>query len=44
MIEKDQIYKCEVCGNKVKIIEIGGGQLKCCGAEMQLADTNTESE
>ena len=44
MIELDQIYKCEICGNKVKIIEIGGGRLKCCGAEMELIEPNPDSE
>ena len=29
-----EIYLCEVCGNKVKVIEAGGGTLVCCGQNM----------
>jgi len=31
-----EIYLCEVCGNKVEVIEVGGGTLVCCGEDMQL--------
>lgn len=42
MIEKDQIYKCSICGNTIKIVEVGGGQLKCCGTEMELINNEEE--
>ena len=29
-----EIYRCEVCGNEVEIITVGGGTLVCCGKEM----------
>lgn len=46
MIELDQIYKCSICGNTVKIVEIGGGQLKCCDTPMELiqSEKNTPNE
>ena len=31
-----QGYRCKVCGNKVKVVEAGGGVLVCCGIPMQL--------
>ncbi len=32
--QNGEIYLCEVCGNKVKVIEAGGGTLVCCGQNM----------
>ena len=34
--EKLQLYKCNICGNLVQIIEQGAGELVCCGEAMQL--------
>lgn len=34
--EVGEIYRCEVCGNVVEVIEIGGGELICCGQPMKL--------
>ena len=34
--EKLQIYKCEICGNIVEILHVGGGELVCCGQPMNL--------
>ena len=42
MIELDQTYKCNICGNKVKIVEVGGGDLMCCAAQMELVDNENE--
>lgn len=39
--KKNEIYKCEVCGNVVEIIEIGGGVLVCCGQDMKLFEEQT---
>lgn len=36
MAEKGEVYKCEICGNVVSVLEGGDGDLVCCGAEMQL--------
>jgi superoxide reductase len=38
MIEKNQIYKCSVCGNIVEVINAGGGTLVCCGKNMELQE------
>jgi desulfoferrodoxin-like iron-binding protein len=29
-------FKCGICGNLVKVEEVGGGQLVCCGQPMDL--------
>jgi len=36
MTEVGQIYLCEICGNKVKVLESGVGTLVCCGKPMKL--------
>nr|1CFW_A Chain A, PROTEIN (DESULFOREDOXIN) [Megalodesulfovibrio gigas]1CFW_B Chain B, PROTEIN (DESULFOREDOXIN) [Megalodesulfovibrio gigas]1DCD_A Chain A, PROTEIN (DESULFOREDOXIN) [Megalodesulfovibrio gigas]1DCD_B Chain B, PROTEIN (DESULFOREDOXIN) [Megalodesulfovibrio gigas]1DHG_A Chain A, PROTEIN (DESULFOREDOXIN) [Megalodesulfovibrio gigas]1DHG_B Chain B, PROTEIN (DESULFOREDOXIN) [Megalodesulfovibrio gigas]1DXG_A Chain A, DESULFOREDOXIN [Megalodesulfovibrio gigas]1DXG_B Chain B, DESULFOREDOXIN [Me len=28
------VYKCELCGQVVKVLEEGGGTLVCCGEDM----------
>lgn len=39
-----EVYKCEVCGNVVEVLEVGGGELVCCGQPMQLIDSGDEYE
>ncbi len=34
--KKGEVYKCQVCGNVVEVIEAGGGELICCGEPMDL--------
>jgi len=34
--EKGEIWKCRVCGNEVKVTEVGGGTLVCCNKSMEL--------
>lgn len=41
MIKLNQIYKCDVCGNIVEVINAGGGTLVCCGKPMRLLEGNT---
>ena len=41
MIQKLQIYKCDVCGNMVEVIHEGEGELVCCGQPMKLMEENT---
>jgi len=41
MVEKKEIYKCEVCGNIVEVVHSGGGVLICCGQPMKLQKENT---
>jgi superoxide reductase len=41
MAKNLEIYKCNICGNIVEVLHGGGGDLVCCGAEMQLMVENT---
>ncbi|HSK69447.1 MAG TPA: desulfoferrodoxin FeS4 iron-binding domain-containing protein [Candidatus Limnocylindria bacterium] len=41
MTELNQVYKCEICGNVVKVLHTGNGVLVCCGEDMILQDENT---
>jgi superoxide reductase len=34
MTEVNDVYLCELCGNKVKVLESGAGALICCGENM----------
>ena len=34
--EVGEIFKCEICGNIVEVLEAGGGELICCGEPMVL--------
>lgn len=38
MIKVNQIYKCSICGNEVKVVAAGGGTLVCCGKDMDLVE------
>ena len=43
----NEVYKCELCGNIVEVVNVGGGELVCCGKPMVLmeektADSSTE--
>jgi superoxide reductase len=29
-----EVYKCDICGNVVSVLESGGGTLVCCGEAM----------
>lgn len=31
-----EIYLCEICGNKIEVLESGMGELVCCGEPMTL--------
>lgn len=41
MTKKFQIYKCEVCGNIVEVVNEGVGELVCCGKSMKLMEEKT---
>lgn len=41
MIARNSVYKCEVCGNIVEVLHIGGGELVCCGKPMKELAENT---
>ena len=39
-----EVYKCEVCGNIVEVLHVGGGELVCCGQPMKLQVEKTEDQ
>ena len=39
--EQRQIYRCNVCGNIVEVLHVGGGELVCCGQPMELLEEKT---
>ena len=41
MTKKNGVYKCDVCGNIVEVLHIGGGDLVCCGEPMRYFEPNT---
>ncbi len=41
MTERNQVYKCELCGNIVEVAHPSGGTLSCCGQSMALLAENT---
>jgi len=41
MIEINQVYKCEICGNIVEVLHKGTGELVCCNQPMKLQKENT---
>ena len=41
MAERLEVYKCDLCGNIVEVLEGGAGELVCCGQPMQLLTENT---
>jgi superoxide reductase len=38
MTDINEIYLCDICGNKVKVVEAGPGVLVCCGQPMAKVD------
>lgn len=44
MSEINQIYKCNVCGNMVEMVHVGGGELVCCEQPMELKQEKKEDE
>lgn len=41
MAERNQVYKCAICGNIVEVLHGAGGTLVCCGQPMDLLVENT---
>lgn len=41
MAKRLEIYKCEICGNIVEVLNGAGGKLVCCNKEMTLLQENT---
>ncbi len=44
MTERNQVYKCEICGNIVDVLYAGAGELVCCGQPMNLLEEKTKDE
>ncbi len=41
MVEKNGIYRCEMCGNVFEAVDAKGGPIVCCGEEMKLLVAKT---
>jgi superoxide reductase len=44
MTKRDEVYKCEVCGNIVEVLHEGAGELVCCGQPMKLQAEKEKDE
>jgi len=42
MTQLNQIYKCAICGNVIKVVHTGVGELICCGQPMNLMEENSQ--
>lgn len=40
-MEKLDLYRCEICGNIVQVLFVGGGELVCCGEPMKKFEIKT---
>lgn len=43
-MKRNEIYKCDICGNIVELLIVGGGELVCCGQPMALLDEKTRDQ
>lgn len=41
MVERNQLLKCSICGNKVIVVGVGGGEITCCGQAMDVVNEST---
>jgi superoxide reductase len=41
MTKMFEVYKCDVCGNVIKVVHASGGTLVCCGQPMTLLAEKT---
>lgn len=44
MTKRNEIYKCEICGNIVGVVHEAGGQLVCCGQPMKLLEEKKQDQ
>ena len=42
MTKQKQVYRCNICGNIVEVVNPAGGTLSCCGQPMELLEENTK--
>lgn len=33
-----EVFECSICGNIVEVVNVGGGELVCCGKPMELKE------
>ncbi len=44
MTELNELYRCNVCGNIVEVVNAGFGQLVCCSVPMTKIEVQTQDE
>ena len=44
MAKQNAIYKCDICGNVVSVLEAHAGELVCCGQPMDLLEEKTAEQ
>ncbi len=44
MTAQKEVYKCNICGNVVEVLYVGGGELVCCGKPMELLKEKNQDE
>ena len=44
MVEKNEIYKCNICKIIVEVLDAGNGTLSCCNQPMELLQEKTDDE
>lgn len=44
MTTKNQIWKCEICGNIIEVLHEGADALVCCGQPMKLQEEKSQDE
>jgi superoxide reductase len=42
--EKNQVFRCNVCGNIVEVLNVGGGEPVCCGQPTELLVAKTQDQ
>jgi len=42
MAIRSQVYRCNICGNIVAVLDAGAGTLVCCGKPMELLNEKTK--
>ena len=44
MPQKNEMYRCNKCGNVVEVKQGGGAELVCCGEPMQLMNNDEAAQ
>lgn len=42
--KKLEVFKCNICGNIVEVLTVGGGQLVCCSQPMELFNEKEQDQ